>query len=125
MTGYKNLPVKTAEVIRDGWHHTKDVMRRDENGFPGDVERMLETHQDIDQASVIPIEDPVRGHVPIAFIVRARDADLDEAEVQAFARAEGPAYQFPRRVVFLDSLPLAGTNKIDRAALEQWARTLT
>ncbi|MDE0811882.1 MAG: class I adenylate-forming enzyme family protein [Alphaproteobacteria bacterium] len=144
LTGYKNLPVKTAEVIRDGWYHTNDVMRRDENGFyfiigreddmfvcngenvfPGDVERMLETHQDIDQASVISIEDPVRGHVPIAFIVRARDADLDEAEVQAFSRAEGPAYQFPRRVVFLDTLPLAGTNKIDRAALEQRARTLT
>lgn len=70
MIAYKNLPDKTAEVMVDGWYHTKDVMRRDENGFyfiigreddmfvcngengfPGDVERMLETHLSIDQAS--------------------------------------------------------------------------
>ena len=143
LTGYKNLPAKTAEVVRDGWYHTKDVMRRDKNGFyfiigreddmfvcngenvfPGDVERMLETHPAIDQASVIPVEDPVRGHAPVAFIVPAQGARLDEAEVQVFARAEGPAYQFPRRVVFLDALPLAGTNKIDRNALMEQARAL-
>ncbi len=143
LTGYKNLPAKTEEVMRDGWYHTKDVMRRDANGFyfiigreddmfvcngenvfPGDVERMLETHPAIDQASVVPAEDPVRGHAPVAFVVRARGAVIEEAAVQAFARAEGPAYQFPRRVVFLDSLPLAGTNKIDRAALIDQARRL-
>jgi long-chain acyl-CoA synthetase len=136
LTGYKNLPDKTAEVMQDGWYHTKDVMRRDENGFyfiigreddmfvcngenvfPGDVERMLEGHPAIDQASVVPVPDPVRGHAPVAFIVRAQGAQIDEAEVQAFARAEGPAYQFPRRVIYLDALPLAGTNKIDRNAL--------
>jgi long-chain acyl-CoA synthetase len=144
LTGYKNLPEKTAEVMRDGWYHTKDVMRRDENGFyfifgreddmfvcngenvfPGDVERMLETHPAIDQASVIPVEDPVRGHAPVAFIVITGDAHLDESEVQSFARAEGPAYQFPRRVIFLDTLPLAGTNKIDRNALMEQARALS
>ena len=146
LTGYKNLPEKTAEVMQDGWYHTKDVMRRDENGFyfiigreddmfvcngenvfPGDVERLLEAHPAIDQASVVPVEDPVRGHAPVAFIVRAAAADgteIDEAVVQAYARAEGPAYQFPRRVVFLDTLPLAGTNKIDRAALIERARSL-
>lgn len=147
LTGYKNLPEKTAEVMQDGWYHTKDVMRRDENGFyfiigreddmfvcngenvfPGDVERLLETHPGIDQASVVPVEDPVRGHAPVAFIVRAggeAGARIDEAAVQAHARAEGPAYQFPRRVVFLDALPLAGTNKIDRAALIERARALS
>lgn len=143
LTGYKNLPEKTAEVMRDGWYHTRDVMRRDQNGFyfiigreddmfvcngenvfPGDVERMLESHPAIDQASVVPVEDPVRGHAPVAFIVRARGADLGEAEVQAYARAEGPAYQFPRRVFFLDALPLAGTNKIDRNALMERAGSL-
>jgi long-chain acyl-CoA synthetase len=144
LTGYKNLPEKTAEVMLDGWYHTKDVMRRDENGFyfiigreddmfvcngenvfPGDVERMLESHPEIDQASVIPIEDAVRGHAPVAFIVRAQGSDLAEAEVQTFARAEGPAYQFPRQVIFLDALPLAGTNKIDRNALAQRVQALS
>ena len=147
LTGYKNLPEKTAEVMQDGWYHTKDVMHRDENGFyfiigreddmfvcngenvfPGDVERLLEAHPAINQASVVPVEDPVRGHAPVAFIVRAAGAagaEIDEAAVQAHARAKGPAYQFPRRVVFLDALPLAGTNKIDRATLIERARSLT
>ena len=142
MTAYKNLPDKTAEVMVDGWYHTKDMMRRDEDGFyfiigredgmfvcngenvfPGDVERMLEAHPSINQASVVPVEDPVRGHAPIAFVVLARDAHLGEADIQAYARSEGPAYQFPRRVFFLDTLPLAGTNKIDRNALIDHART--
>ena len=142
MTAYKNLPDKTAEVMVDGWYHTKDMMRRDEDGFyfiigredgmfvcngenvfPGDVERMLEAHPSINQASVVPVEDPVRGHAPIAFVVLARDAHLGEADIQAYARSEGPAYQFPRRVFFLDTLPLADTNKIDRNALIDHART--
>ena len=38
-----------------------------ENVFPGDVERMLEAHPSINQASVVPVEDPVRGHAPILF----------------------------------------------------------
>ena len=52
-----------------------------------------------------------------SFVVLARDAQLGEADIQAYPRSEGPAYQFSRRVFFLDTLPLAGTNKIDRNAL--------
>ncbi|MBM84608.1 MAG: hypothetical protein CMM47_01115 [Rhodospirillaceae bacterium] len=149
MTGYKNLPEKTTEVMVDGWYHTKDVMRRDadgfyfiigreddmfvcngENIFPGEVERLLESHSGIDQASVVPIPDPVRGQAPVAFVVRSAEirshgltaSRLDEAGVQEYALANGPAYQFPRHVFFLDTLPLAGTNKIDRSVLIEDAR---
>lgn len=143
MTGYKNLPDKTAEVMVDGWYHTKDLMTRDADGFyfiigreddmfvcngenvyPGEVERMLEAHPEIDQASVVPVADPVRGHAPVAFVVRSRDARVDEAEIQSHARAMGPAYQYPRHVFFLEALPLAGTNKIDRNALIKKAHAL-
>ena len=96
-----------------------------ENVFPGEVERLLETHPDIVQASVVPLPDPVRGSAPVAFVVRAPDATVDEAEIQAFARDRGPAYQYPRRVVFVDALPLAGTNKIDRNALIERAASMT
>ena len=43
-----------------------------------------------------------------------------ENELKTFALANGPAYQHPRRVFFLDRMPLAGTNKIDRDLLRKW-----
>jgi len=78
---------------------------------------MLEQHPGIHQASVVPLADEERGQMPVAFIVRRPDAALDFPELRRFALANGPAYQHPRRVEFLDELPLAGTNKIDRRAL--------
>lgn len=136
MLEYKNQEQKTCEKLRNGWCRTGDVMRRDaegffyfvgreddmfvcngENIFSGEVERLLETHPKIHQACVLPIVDPVRGAAPMVFIVRA--GDLTEDEVQSFARQEGPPVQYPRRVIFVDQLPLSGTNKVDRNALKR------
>jgi acyl-CoA synthetase (AMP-forming)/AMP-acid ligase II len=46
---------------------------------------------------------------------------LTEEELKQFALANGPAYQHPRRVFFLEHFPLAGTNKVDRERLRQLA----
>ena len=87
-----------------------------ENIYPGEVEKMLERHPGIHQAAVIPIPDELKGHKPIAFVVRAHGADLDEQAVKSYALANAPAYQHPRQVFFIDEMPLAGTNKIDKRA---------
>jgi len=92
-----------------------------ENVFPGEVEAMLETHPDIIQASVVAVPDEVKGEKPFAFVVARAGHTLTEDDVKQYALAKAPAYQHPRRVVFLDELPVAGTNKIDRAALRQRA----
>ena len=124
----------------DGFYHTGDVMERDDDGFyffvgrdddmfvcngenvfPEEVERILESHSAILQACVIPIEDDVRGQMPIAFVVREPGSDLSQDEVKQHAISHGPAYQHPRHVLFRDALPLAGTNKYDRRILAQWA----
>jgi len=137
MPGYHNMPEKTAEVMTaDGWYVTGDVMRRDENGFhyfvgrvddmfncggenvyPSDVERLLERHPDIEQACVVPVPDEIKAFKPVAFVVSRDGAGLTEDAVKAFALANGPAYQHPRKVTFLPTLPLTGTNKVDRKAL--------
>jgi acyl-CoA synthetase (AMP-forming)/AMP-acid ligase II len=137
MTHYHKLPETTAKVMTpDGYYRTSDVFRRDENGFfffvgrvddmfvcggeniyPGEVEKMLERHPDIDQAAVIPVPDELKGYKPIAFVVRAKGAALDEQAVKTYALTNAPAYQHPRRVFFVDEMPLAGTNKIDKRVL--------
>jgi acyl-CoA synthetase (AMP-forming)/AMP-acid ligase II len=137
MTHYHKLPEATAKAMTpDGYYRTSDVFRRDENGFfyfvgrvddmfvcggeniyPGEVEKMLERHPAIDQAAVIPVPDDLKGHKPIAFVVRSPGASIDEQAIKTYALANAPAYQHPRRVFFIDEMPLAGTNKIDKRVL--------
>jgi len=137
MTHYHKLPEVTAKAMTpDGFYRTSDVFRRDENGFfffvgrvddmfvcggeniyPGEVEKMLERHPGIHQAAVLPVPDELKGHKPIAFVVKAPGAELDEQAVKSYALANAPAYQHPRRVLFVEEMPLAGTNKIDKRVL--------
>jgi len=63
--------------------------------------------------------------MPVAFVVPVADASLDEDAVKQVALAGAPAYMHPRRVFFLDRMPLAGTNKIDRHHLAARAKELT
>ena len=125
-------------ITPDGFYITGDVFRRDADGFhyfvgrtddmfvsggeniyPADVERMLERHPDVAQAAVVPIEDDIKGQKPVAFVIRKPGRALDGDEVKRFALANAPAYQHPRFVWFVDELPLASTNKLDRAALQR------
>ena len=137
MPGYLNLPAKTAEAVTgDGYYCTGDVMRRDGEGFyyfvgrvddmftvngenvwPSEVETVLEAHPDIAHACLVPVPDPVRGNMPVAFVAPRPGASLDADGVKAHALAMAPAYMHPRRVHFLPELPLASTNKVDRSAL--------
>ena len=93
-----------------------------ENIYPADVERMLERHPDVAQAAVVPIDDEIKGQKPVAFIIRKAGRALDDEAVKRFALANAPAYAHPRFVWFVDDLPLASTNKLDRAALQKMAQ---
>jgi acyl-CoA synthetase (AMP-forming)/AMP-acid ligase II len=140
MLGYHNRPELPVPITADGYYVTGDVFRRDAQGFhyfvgrtddmfvsggeniyPADVERMLERHPDVAQACVIPIDDEIKGQKPVAFVIPEPDRRLTADDVKRFALANAPAYQHPRFVWFLDALPLASTNKVDRAALRQLA----
>lgn len=142
LAAYHNLPEESAKRIRDGWYHTGDVCRRDaegfyffvgrtddmfvcggENIFPIEVERLLERHPAVHQAYVMPFDHDMKGKVPYAFVVLRAGSSAGEEELKQFALANGPAYQHPRRVFFLDQLPLAGTNKVDQQRLRALAAT--
>ena len=140
LLGYHNLPEETAKRLRDGWYYSGDVCRRDRDGFyyfvgrtddmfnsggeniyPGEVEALLLRHPAVHQALVLPFDHDLKGQVPFAFVVPRDGSRVTEEELKQFALANGPAYQHPRRVFFLDQFPLAGTNKVDRERLRQLA----
>ena len=73
------------------------------------------------QAAVVPIDDDIKGQKPVAFVIRKSGHALNAEEIKQFALANAPAYQHPRFVWFVDELPLASTNKVDRAALHRMA----
>jgi len=135
LQGYHRLPVKSAQVLHDGWYDSGDVMRRDDNGFyyfvgraddmyPVEVEKVLESHPEVRQSCVVPIQDEERGNIPVAFVVKKPASTLTPDDLKRHYLTKGPAYQHPRRIQFLDDLPWAGTNKVDRAALLTLARKL-
>jgi acyl-CoA synthetase (AMP-forming)/AMP-acid ligase II len=140
MLGYHNRSDVPTPITAEGFYLTGDVFRRDENGFhyfvgriddmfvsggeniyPADVERMLERHPGVAQAAVVPIDDEIKGQKPVAFVIRKAGRAPSEDEIKQFALANAPAYQHPRFVWFVDELPLASTNKVDRAALRRMA----
>jgi long-chain acyl-CoA synthetase len=141
MNGYHNRPDVPPPFTPDGFYITGDVFRRDQNGFhyfvgrtddmfvsggeniyPTDVERMLERHPDVGQAVVIPVDDDIKGQKPVAFVIPKAGHKPTEEKIKTYALANAPAYQHPRFVWFVDELPLASTNKVDRAALRKLAQ---
>jgi acyl-CoA synthetase (AMP-forming)/AMP-acid ligase II len=144
MNGYHNNPEQMAKRFdAEGWFNTGDILRRDEIGwyyfvgrsddmftssghniYPAEVELMLERHDDIEQAIVVPAPDEIKHCVPYAFLVKRVGSNLSEEEVKQHALQNAPPYQYPRKVIFLDALPMTGVGKIDRRSLEAEARRL-
>ncbi len=141
--GYHGLPEVTAERIRDGWLATRDLMRRDadgyyyfmgrsddlinvagENVYPKEVEQLLLRHPAVRDVAVVAGEHAVKGTVPVAFVVLTQAGAATEQELTAFFHSVGPHYAYPRVIEFVAELPLAGTGKIDRTGLQARARGL-
>ena len=140
MLGYHNRPDVPTPITPDGFYVTGDVFRRDDDGFhyfvgrtddmfvsggeniyPADVERMLERHPAVSHAAVISVDDDIKGQKPVAFVILKQGQVASEDDIKRFALKNAPAYQHPRSVWFVDELPLASTNKVDRAALRKTA----
>jgi long-chain acyl-CoA synthetase len=137
MNEYHKLPETTGKALTpDGYYVTGDIFSRDARGFyfflgraddmfvcggeniyPSEVEKMLERHPAIQQACVVAVEDEIKGHKPVAFVILKPGTQAGEQEIKDYALANAPPYQHPRRVWFLEEIPLAGTNKIDTRAL--------
>jgi fatty-acyl-CoA synthase len=141
--GYWNLPDETAETFREGWMHTGDVAREDEDGFwfivdrtkdmivtggfnvfPREVEDVVAEHPAVAQVGVIGTPDEKWGEAVTAIVVLREDAARDEqsialmtTEIQAAVKERKGAVQSPKQVIVADALPLTGLGKPDKKAL--------
>jgi acyl-CoA synthetase (AMP-forming)/AMP-acid ligase II len=139
--GYHNLPKVNKERLVDGWLRTGDLFSRDADGFfffkgrtddmfncggeniyPLEVEGLLLTHPDIADVAVVPFAHQIKGEVPVAVVVQRQGAAIGEHDLRDFALQRGPAYAHPRRVLFVDALPLNGAAKTDRIAVKALVR---
>lgn len=143
MTRYLGRPDLDDAFTADGFYRTGDVFRRDEHGFhyfvsraddmiscggenifPSEVEKVLEGMAGINQACVVSVPDPIKGEKPVAFVVLEPGLEIDAERIQQDFFKIAPPYQHPRRVWFLDAMPVTATNKRDRRALSQEALSL-
>jgi len=143
--GYWQLPEQTAETFRDGWMHTGDVAREDEDGFwyivdrtkdmivtggfnvfPREVEDVVAEHPAVAQVGVIGVPHEKFGEAVTAIVVLRDGYELTDdvvAEIQDMVKERKGSVQAPKQVIATDALPLTGLGKPDKKALraQYWA----
>ncbi|WP_237570169.1 fatty-acid--CoA ligase FadD8 [Mycolicibacterium lacusdiani] len=141
--GYLNKPEATAETFRDGWMHTGDLAREDEDGFwfivdrtkdmivtggfnvfPREVEDVVAEHPAVAQVCVIGTPDEKWGEAVTAVVVLRPDAATDDesvarmtAEIQSAVKERKGSVQSPKQVVVVDSVPVTALGKPDKKAV--------
>ena len=142
MLGYWNNVPATIEALRDGWMHTQDLGRFDEDAFlyvvdrkkdmiisggeniySWEVEEALRTHPAVAEVAVIPVPDADWGESVKACVVLARGHDGDAGELIEHCRKAIASYKKPRSIDFLPELPRLFNGKVDKKALRapHWA----
>jgi long-chain acyl-CoA synthetase len=131
MKGYLGRPDATAEAIRDGWFHSGDLGRVDEDGFffivdrkkdliirggynvyPREVEEVLYEHPAVREAAVIAVPDEEWGEEVGAAVVLKEGEHVDAEALRAFVKDQVASYKYPRRLWFVEELPKGPTGKL-------------
>ncbi|GAC1400867.1 MAG: long-chain fatty acid--CoA ligase [Ktedonobacteraceae bacterium] len=132
MKGYYKRPEATAEVIRNGWFHSGDIGKMDEDGYfsivdrkkdmiirggfnvyPREIEEVLYEHPAISEVAVVGVPDTNMGEEVKAFIYLKPGATVSEEDIRAFCKERIAAYKYPRSIQFIDTpLPKNATGKI-------------
>jgi acyl-CoA synthetase (AMP-forming)/AMP-acid ligase II len=138
MLGYWNRPEDTAAAVRDGWMHTGDGGRMDENGYifivdrikdmiitggenvySAEVENALANHPAVAACAVIGVPDSDWGERVHAVVVLLPGQQATGDEIRAHCRTLIAGYKAPRSVDFVDALPLSGAGKILKRELRK------
>jgi acyl-CoA synthetase (AMP-forming)/AMP-acid ligase II len=135
MPGYLNKPEETAKALRNGWYHTGDLARADENSFltitgrlkeliirggqniaPAEIEEVVLRHPHVTDCAVVGVRHATLGEVPCLFIV-AKPDELDLNSLMDHCRAHLSSYKIPEATHFVPEIPRTGSGKIMRFKL--------
>jgi acyl-CoA synthetase (AMP-forming)/AMP-acid ligase II len=138
MAGYWNNSVATVETLRDGWLHTGDVGKLDEDGYvylvdrkkdmivsggeniySREVEEALYQHQAIANAAVIAVPDEKWGEAVRGVVELRGSATVSEADLIAHCRTLIAGYKCPKSIVFVDELPKLASGKINKLEIRK------
>ena len=145
MQGYWNRPRATAQALRDGWLHTGDICRMDEDGYftvidrrkdvifssgypvyPRDIEEVLYEHPGVGDAAVAGLSawhaEDLRAAEIHAFVVPRLYAKVTADELLAHAKKRLPAYAMPLKLHFVSAFPRNALGKVLRRKLAEGAR---
>jgi long-chain acyl-CoA synthetase len=138
MPGYHNKPDETSSALRDGWYHTGDLAKSDENGFltitgrlkeliirggqniaPAEIEEVVNTFEAVLDCAVVGVAHEHLGEVPALFIVPRPGRSVESEAVLAHCRAQLSAYKIPHVVQLIAEIPRTGSGKIIRYKLRE------
>ncbi|MCM3121584.1 MULTISPECIES: long-chain fatty acid--CoA ligase [unclassified Mesobacillus] len=141
--GYYQNKEETNRVIRDGWLHTGDMAKVDEDGYlfivdrkkdlvirggfniyPRDIEELLNAHESVSEAAVIGVPDERMGEEIVACVVRNPETDPSEEELIQYCQDHLARNKTPKRIVFMESLPRNGVGKILKTRLRETAANI-
>jgi len=136
MKKYWQDPVRTQETIKDGWLHTGDLARVDEEGYfylvdrakdmyisggenvyPAEVERVLRRHPAVEDVAVVGIPDDTWGEAGLAFVIKKVGFDLLAEDIIGFCKGNLARYKWPKRVTFCSSFPRTSLGKVRKVLL--------
>jgi len=138
MRGYWKRPAETAETIRDGWLHTGDLARVEEDGschivdrakdmivtgglnvYPAEVEHVLCAHPKVLQVAVVGVPHRIWGEMVLAVVVPRPGETLEAQELAAYCRRSLADYKVPKSFVWADSLPMTTSGKVQKRVLRE------
>ncbi|MBN1574155.1 MAG: long-chain fatty acid--CoA ligase [Deltaproteobacteria bacterium] len=137
-TGYWNKPEETEKGFSDGWFLTGDMARRDDEGFiyivgrkvemiissgeniyPAEVERAIQSLDQVKEAAVVGMPDPTRGEVGCAFVLLKKEKELTEERLIEGLADKIAKFKIPKKVVFVDDFPRNTSGKILKKELKK------
>jgi fatty-acyl-CoA synthase len=137
-SGYWQRPQATAVALQNGWFHTGDMARQDEDGYfyivgrykdmiisggeniyAAEVEAVLKEHTAVAECALIGKPDPKWGEVGLMVTVLHKGQQATEEELKAFCQSKLARYKVPKQIIFADALPYSPYGKVMKNELKK------